>query len=293
MSKEMNLTFFSKLMLLVCSVPLCLSALSDTAQAQDRTFTELTTGKLYVPDHLTPRDGKVDLIVHFHAGDRIGPDAVDDHRINAAVAIVHFGGFSSAYRVPFEEPDRFAELLRDAEDQLQQQPGFENTRLGRVNLVSFSAGYGAVREILKNPDYVAQIHGVLLTDSMYAAYTGDPALKQVNPPNVDPFVPFAKLAVAGDKTFVVTHTYLEPGGYAGTHECAAYLVKQLGLETEAVPENEAIDPATGDLRLKERAVVNGLHVLGYHGDTGEDHGNHLRHTADWLPLLPLEFLPKG
>ena len=64
----------------ILTLALCLAWVGACATAQpvqpDRRFTGLSTGKLYVPDHLTPRDGRVDLIVHFHGGDRTGYSSV-------------------------------------------------------------------------------------------------------------------------------------------------------------------------------------------------------------------------
>lgn len=275
---------------------LCLSTFCGVCRAEPpappRELAELTTGKLYLPPHLTPRDGKVDVIVHFHGGNNIMPDAVDRLRINAAVVLVNYGGFSSVYRKPFEERDRFANLLREVAETLRADARFPgDVRLGRVVIVSFSAGYGAVREILKTPAYVERIAGVLMTDSMYASYRGDPAQRRVEPAHVAPFVAFAKLAAAGEKVMVVTHTYLQPTGYAGTHETAAHLLAELNLPAEPVPDAEAVHENTGTLRMVERTDAGGLHVYGYAGDTGQDHGAHLRNTAGWLPMLPVDMLP--
>ncbi len=274
-----------------------LAAEPVVAPEAERLWTNLESGRLYTPRHLTPRDGRVDLIVHFHGGQRIMADVVDTHRINAAVVTVHYGGLSSAYRVPFEDHERFSRLLNETEEHLAlpMHPD-EPLKVGRINLVSFSAGYGAVREILKSPEYVERIDGVLLTDSMYAGYARDAAgnkTRQVEPAHVSPYVAFAERAVAEEKTFVVTHSYLPPGGYAGTHECAAALAEMLSLAYAPVAEEDATatETETGEMELVERVGAGGLHVLGYAGETGDDHGDHLRHTAAWLPMLPLEFLP--
>ncbi len=274
----------------------CLGVFCGVGYAEDpptpREFAELTTGVLYLPPHLTPHNGKVDVLIHFHGGTRIMPNTVDQLRINSAVVLVNYGGFSSVYRKPFEEPDRFANLLLEVMETLQADARFpDDVKLGRVVIVSFSAGYGAVREILKTPEYVDRIAGVLMTDSMYASYTGNPAQRHVEPAHVAPFVAYAKRAAADEKVLIVTHTYLQPTGYAGTHETAAHLLAELNLPADPVPQDEAMRDDTGPLRMVERTDMAGLHVYGYAGTTGQDHGAHLMNTAGWLPMLPVELLP--
>lgn len=46
---------------------------------------------------------------------------------------------------------------------------------------------------------------------------------------IDCWVPFAREAVAGRKTFVLTHSQIPTSAYASTPECGAALVSALGL----------------------------------------------------------------
>ncbi len=284
-------------LLSVFSVTLCLSVLCDTALAQDTPPRELTDlavdfgegqGKLYLADHVVTRGGKVDVVIHFHGGYRVMPDAVDALRINVAAVMVQIPGRSSVYRRPFEDPELFAHLLVVIRDALRDNGRLGvDVELGKVVIVSFSAGYGAVREIVKSPEYVERIAGILLTDSMYASYAEPADAQLAEPAHVSPYVAYAKKAMEEDAVFVVTHTYLQPGTYAGTHECADELLRQLGLERMPIEDEADGQPAPGELRMKERTDAGNFHVLGYHG---VNHGAHVAHTADWLHMLPLEFL---
>ncbi len=293
---------------LLAVLSLCLTSTAALTQEAPSERTPLAMGELYVPDHLTPRDGRVALVVHFHGGRNIMPDAIDALRLNAACVIVNRNGLSSVYREPFENrPNRFSELLADAESALRGRQGYEDAALGPVWIASFSAGYGAVREILKEPANRDRLSGVLLTDSMYASYAPEPPEGQqrerdadlprtVEPAHVEPYVAFAQRAIAGDKVFVVTHTYLPPGGYAGTHEVAAALVARLGLGVERVSDKQAAEHAeryaVNELHLRDRTTAGNFAVFGYAGDTGQDHGRHLMTTAAWLPMLGIEMLPQ-
>jgi hypothetical protein len=103
-----------------------------------------------------------------------------------------------------------------------------------ITLSAFSAGYGAVREILRRPEYFALVNNVLLLDGIHTSYVpeGTPAADggALDSAALDVFVKFAREAVAGRKGVVFTHSEIFPGTYASTTECADYLLEQLSLE---------------------------------------------------------------
>src|SRR3989442_11775564 len=49
---------------------------------------------------------------------------------------------------------------------------------------------------------------------------------------LEAFISLAREAVAGRKSFVVTHSEIFPGTYASTTECADYLLAQLDLKRQ-------------------------------------------------------------
>ena len=75
-------------------------------------------------------------------------------------------------------------------------------------VTSFSAGFGAVREILKSPEYFARIDGVYLVDALYCGYVGDdphsPEPGVINPVLMRDFLQFAQAAADGEKHAAVT-----------------------------------------------------------------------------------------
>ena len=206
----------------------------------------------------------VPLLIHFHGASWLVEQHVARYLPRAALITVNLGAGSSAYRKPFEQPEQFKNLLSEASETLGAKRGWAS-----ITLSGFSAGYGAVREILRRPEYFALVNSVLLLDGMHASYSPEGKLLAdsgtIQASDVEPFVNFARAAVAGGrvsgsrgargssprvskgvlngdagrggdagrKTFVVTHSEIFPGAYASTTECADYLLSQLSLKRES------------------------------------------------------------
>jgi hypothetical protein len=249
---------------------------------------------------ISPRvDAKrpVPLLIHFHGAPWLIEQHVALHLPRAALITVNLGAGSSAYRRPFEERELFQNLLREAGEELHLQRGWSS-----ISLSGFSAGYGAVREILRRPEYFALVNNVLLLDGMHASYSPEGRLLAdggtILASDVDPFVNFALEAVAGSsplagmrtttsggavtgrKTFVVTHSEIFPGAYASTTECAEYLLAQLGLTRR--PQLRQ-----GPMGMQQLSAVDvgGLHVRGYAGNSAQDHVDFLHAMPAWFGLL--------
>ncbi len=219
----------------------------------------------------------VDLVVHFHGAPETVIREFKAAGVRAALVIVNRPGLSRAYGRPFSEAGALTRLLDDAEVAMAvQHPGTAPAQWRYVCLTSFSAGYGAVRAILRNPDYYRRVDAALLADSMYAGYARDGTHAVVNAEDIAPFCRFAEEATAGRKYMLITHTYLEPEGYAGTHETADALLQHVGVERIPV-ENAGDQP----LPVISRAERGNLHVFGCAGTTGDDHMAHLRNLR-WL-----------
>lgn len=249
---------------------------------------------LYVPPTWQlPADGRVDLTVHFHTEPWF---AIEEHLrrgLAAPLLIVTVGQGSSAYAKPFRDGDRFDRLL-DLVGQKLTTEANHPALVRSVDVTSFSAGYGAVREILKQERYVERIRRVILCDSLYAGW--DPtttrpadafstgATSRPLPENMLPFARFVELAAEGKKTFVLTHSSV-PTPYANTQATADWIVAHVGATwRDAVPGgNEASsDP---DFPLYRRADLGHLHVWGYGGTDAQAHLTHIRHLADvWKAL---------
>ena len=125
--------------------------------------------------------------------------------------------------------------------------------------------------MLKEPDAFARIDGLIMADSIYCGYTGDPAGRTLDPALMDGFRRFAAEAAAGRKTFLLTHSAQVPEGYASTTETADFLIRSLGAGTISPLRN------WGRELTQTRSYTRGnFVVLGFSGQGPEDHMAHLR-----------------
>ncbi|MEM7682517.1 MAG: dockerin type I domain-containing protein [Planctomycetota bacterium] len=238
---------------------------------------------LFIPDGLEVDAGRVDLLVHFHgSADTVHRNA-GHAGLNAAIVNVSYSGFSSAYSGPFGDPDLFGAILENARTTLAARPGFDVTLdWDAVSVSSFSAGYGAVREILKQPAYFDRIDGVLLADSLYASFNG-PSDPTPRASQMAPFRAFAQAAATGDKTMIVSHSQVQTFTYANTAETADDLMQHVGVAPQAVQQD-----GLGTLSFYRQAELGGFSVWGASGADADAHLEHLRYLGEWLDDLPVE-----
>jgi hypothetical protein len=136
-----------------------------------------------------------------------------------------------------------------------------------------------VREILSDPAAFDIIDGVVAADSIYAGLEEGRSDRRVDARNMQDFRRFAQLACDSRKTFIVSHSALRTS-YASTAETADDLLSFVGLT------RETITPQQGNgMRLVSRASRGRFIVLGYEGDTGEAHMEHLRQIGTWWKML--------
>ena len=147
--------------------------------------------------------------------------------------------------------------------------------------VAPSAGYGAVRELLKKPEYVDRIDSLLLADSLYASFTSaeDPS---PHDEQMAGFRAFARAASRGEKIMTVTYSQVQTHTYANTAQTADDLMQHVGLQSQATD----ID-GLGELRLIRHAQWGNFKVWGAAGDDADAHMAHLRYIAQWLRDLRL------
>jgi hypothetical protein len=216
---------------------------------------KLSLGTLFLPEKL-PARGAIGLLVHFH-----GPAWIAEV---AAALSVQLGTGSAVYGRPFTDGKRFGRLLAEAEKKAGRS--FEP-----VVLSAWSAGYGAVRAILRHEVYYRRVHWVVLLDGLHAGHhrglEGKPRLVTAD---LDVFVQLAREAAAGRKRFLITHSRIVPSGYAGTTECADFLIAQAGLTRKKADGKGPLG-----LPLQSEAREQGLHDMGCAGTTAADHIDHL------------------
>lgn len=215
----------------------------------------------------------VPLVVHFHGPDWLAESAAVKWKRRVCVVTVQIGAGSGVYSQAFAEPSRFATLLKEAE----QASGLN---FAPVVISSFSAGYGAVREILKNRENWKRIDGIILEDSLHTSYIpeGRPGLLDTS--KLALFVEFAREAAAGRKRMLVTNSEVFPGTFASTTETTDSVIEQLGLQRRPV-----LRWGPGGMQQVSDVRKGRFQLLGFAGNTGPDHTDHLHGLAEWLKRL--------
>ncbi len=241
----------------------------------------LKGARLFINPNVNPNK-PVPLLVHFHGAPWLVERHVAFYLRKAALITVQLGASSSVYRRPFENAELFPNLLHEAADELHLKRGWSS-----IAVSGFSAGYGAVREVLRQPENFSKVNHVLLLDGMHTSYVpaGKPVADggAIDAAGLDSFIAFGKEAVAGKKIFVVTHSEIFPGTYASTTECADYVLSALNLKLR--PQLRA-----GPIGMQQLSAVDvkGFHVRGYAGNSAPDHVDFFQAMPAWFALLNIK-----
>ena len=256
-----------------------------------RAVLDIEGASLFVPEGYKPGPGGVvNVVLHLHgATSVVEPALVETHWPSAVLVTFNRKGLSRVYAEPFSDRTLFPRLLDAARAALKGLRVADDPRIGRVVVSSFSAGFGGVRALLKDPEHFARIDGLIMADSIYCGYTGDPKDRRVDPALMDGFRRFAVEAASGRKTFLLSHSALIPEGYASTAEVADFLIDAVGGKAEP----KRVEWAKG--WTQTRAFAKGRFVvLGFAGTEGADHMSHLRQIGKlWTRYLAIPSGPKA
>jgi hypothetical protein len=238
----------------------------------------LKSGSLYVPADFHPSKDGVEITMHLHGGADVAEREWRKAKREGVVVSITIPGLSSVYAKAFHDPKTLPNLLAEVQSHLATDG--KKPAIKRMTVSSFSAGYGGVREMLRDAACFDRIDAIVLADSLYCGYVDDAKSKGLRADQMEPFAKFAKEAAAGRKTFIVSHCQLQPPTYAGTAETADYLITavQGKRETNRTPWSvAAYSPETF-------CRVGKFQLYGFAGTTGPDHVQHLRHLGDLLKL---------
>lgn len=229
---------------------------------------------LFLPPNWNSNANAQTLTMHFHTAPQF---IIHEHVRRGSrnpLACFQLGEGSAVYRRAFEEPERFARVLSVIAEAIQKRSS-KNVVIRAIELSSFSAGYGAIRELVKSRAAFQQISAVVLADSMYGSLATNAAVRQPSPEHIDVWVPLARAAMKREKTFVFTYSEVPTPSYASSAECAAALIHALSLTNSPVtPHAESLFP------LLRRTDFGNLHLWGYGGTNAPAHVAHVRHLAD-------------
>lgn len=262
-----------------------ISKRSDPWPGQESKF--VVDGKewtLFIPNRWRPRH-TVDLCVHFHGAVWHAIQEHLDRGLKDPLLVFYPGEGSTVYREAVEDPSHFERLLSTIKPILEAKGLQRSARWGAIDVTSFSAGYGAVREWIRQPEVFKRLRRVVLGDSLYGSLTEGVDGRVPLWEHIVVWQPLVDAAVAGRKTFAVTVSEVPTPSYASSLECATALIEM--ARGKALPVTPGDLPATLDLDfpLKARFDKGNFHVWMYAGTDAQAHMTHARHIADvWKSL---------
>lgn len=229
---------------------------------------------------LVPKDlrldgsGGFDVMFHFHGREPIRKEWVQV--MDGAVLIaVDVGIASSSYAEAFKDPRTFGEVLRATEAQINEHTKRKDSRIRHVGVSAWSAGYGALQQLLTQPYPLEVIDSVVLLDGLHSGYVD----KSLDITKLAPFARFAERAAREEVFMFVSHSSILTPGYASTTETAQYLVWRLG--GKPMPSTSAVADPMGLERISFFSKGN-FHVRGFRGNGAADHCAHLGLMRDVL-----------
>lgn len=234
---------------------------------------KLELGTLFLPAGWKA-DRQPTILFFFHGGTWLPETAAARNRV--AVVTAQGGSGSAAYARMFEDSGRFAKLL----EQAQAKAG---VRFARVMLGGWSAGCGAIRQILQTPASYERVDGALMIDGIHTGYVDGkpgPLESKIDPANLQIWVQLGRDAIAGRKRAIVTHSEIFPGTFASTTETADYLLAQLGLKRRPVLK-------WGPMGLQQLSETSSgkFQLLGFAGNSAPDHVDQLHSLPVFLKWL--------
>lgn len=236
---------------------------------------------LFVPNG-NPPVRQQRLWCHFHSAPWFVIGEYQRARCNDPVLVFDLGQGSAVYAAPFQQGRSLQPWLEKAEEILGKPD--DPASIVELGITSFSAGYGAVREIVQDPHILRLVKTVVLCDSMYASLVPGKEDRVVEASHVDAWSGLTQRAIGRSCTWICTTSQITPDSYAGTWEVALALVASTGnkmtdVEAGSIPAaKDAIQP------LIRRFDKGNMHVWSYAGDTANAHMTHARRLAESIAL---------
>ncbi|MFM8619518.1 MAG: hypothetical protein ACKOE8_12450 [Opitutaceae bacterium] len=251
----------------------------SSVAAEEVRFSRLPAGKAVVSLREDFARGGAPSGVWLHLHGAIATVEQQFARIGAPGVLVTLTlpGLSKVYADHFAEARVFPELLQAVKDVVRAQAGEAGWEPGELTVSSFSAGFGGVRQLLRQPEAFERIATLVMADSIYCGYAGPVNERRVDPELMAGFQRYARLAVEGKRRMLVTHSAQVPDGYASTTETADFLIAAVGGRRG--PESGS---GYDGLIATSRFTQGGLEVLGFAGREAKDHLQHLRSLGVFL-----------
>lgn len=240
----------------------------------------LPLGTLFIPQGLR-RNRPATLLFFFHGGDWLPELAASEQR-QVAVVTVQAGAGSGSYVKLFQDPTRFLSLVAAAESA-------SHVHFTEIALGGWSAGCGAIRQILLDPASYDRVHRVLCIDGVHTGYTHDtpgPLESDIDASNLETWLRFGRDAMAGKKRLLITHSEIFPGTFASTTETADWLLRAWKLTPHPVARFGPMGT-----QMLSRVSAGGLTVIGFAGNSAPDHVDQLHSLPAYLRWLQRDKQP--
>lgn len=238
--------------------------------------------ELWIPDG-AKGDERFDLVIHFHGAASVAQQSVAALDRRTVSVTLNLGAGSGVYARPFADSAAFDSLLANIAREVAVVAG-RPTLPGTITLAGWSAGYGAIRAILREPRQFARVNNVMLLDGIHTSYVPDGKVVAtggvLDTANLGVFAEFARAAVRGEKRMLVTHSEIFPGTFASTTECTNWLVRALGLKRSAI-----LQWGARGMQQTSVARAGGFELQGYAGNSAPDHVDHLHALPELLVRL--------
>ncbi len=231
------------------------------------------------------RNRRFDLLFHFHGANYVVRYAATRYPGSIITASVTLGDGSSVYGRAFRDTTKFPPLIDSIRSEVAAHL-HHAVRLRRIILSGWSAGYGAVRQILGTSGNYNRVSAVLLQDGIHASYIpeGRPLAEggRIDSTDLQTFIELAADASrpASKKKFLITHSEIFPGTFVSTTEATHYILDKLGIKEVPVLR-------WGPLGMQQLSIARRGHfaIYGFAGNTAPDHIDHFESLYYFLPIL--------
>jgi hypothetical protein len=216
--------------------------------------------------------GRFDLVIHLNGDAPVRRELIQSRQ--------HFVLYtltldpSESYAPLFTGSALYQTIVSGVEKTIAQRTG-KAAHVGHVALSAWSAGFVGIEAALAQPAS-KDADAVILIDGLHAPRGDDNAFKA----QLRPFVQYAARAAAGERFMLVSHSSIDPPGFASTTECAHYLIASLAGKPEPVRRADAMG-----LELVEYFSRGQFHVRGYAGNDKADHCAQLAVLRDAFAAL--------
>jgi hypothetical protein len=234
----------------------------------------LPLGTLFVPQGLN-RNRPATLLFFFHGGDWL-PELAASQQHQMAVVRVQAGAGSGSYVQLFQDSARFLSLIAAAESA-------SHMHFSQIALGGWSAGCGAIRQILLDPASYDRVDRVLCIDGVHTGYINGapgPGESDIDASNLQMWLRYGRDAMAGKKRLIMTHSEIFPGTFASTTETADWLLRAWQLTPHPVARFGPMGT-----QMLSRVSAGGLTVIGFAGNSAPDHVDEMQSLPEYLHWL--------